>query len=96
MVIEFGHNDGGSPESNDNGRSDCPGTGEETCISDADGSTVYTFVYYVTQAAKLFTDAGATVVLSTQTPNNLCKSRRTSLPVQHTSPWTYFCRWMQL
>lgn len=30
VVIEFGHNDGGSL-SNDNGRSACPGEGEETC-----------------------------------------------------------------
>ncbi|KAI0129690.1 rhamnogalacturonan acetylesterase [Xylariales sp. AK1849] len=71
VVIEFGHNDGGSPESSDNGRSDCPGTGTETCVSDATGATVYTFVYYVVQAAKLMLAKGATVVLSTQTPNNL-------------------------
>lgn len=70
VVIEFGHNDGGSPESDDNGRSDCPGTGEETCTSDADGSTVYTFVYYVSEAAKAIVAKGATVVLSSQTPNN--------------------------
>ncbi|KAI1820592.1 carbohydrate esterase family 12 protein [Xylaria intraflava] len=70
VVIEFGHNDGGSPESNDNGRSDCPGDGTETCISDATGETVYTFVYYVIQAAKLMTAKGATVIFSTQTPNN--------------------------
>ena len=30
VVIEFGHNDGGSL-ANDNGRSDCPGSGSETC-----------------------------------------------------------------
>jgi rhamnogalacturonan acetylesterase len=30
VVIEFGHNDGGSL-SNDNGRSDCFGAGSETC-----------------------------------------------------------------
>lgn len=71
VVIEFGHNDGGSPETNDNGRSDCPGAGTETCKSSADGSTVYTFVYYVSQAAKLMVSKGATVVLSTQTPNNV-------------------------
>lgn len=71
VVIEFGHNDGGSPESNDNGRSDCPGAGTQTCISDATGETVYTFVFYVIQAAKLMTAKGATVVLSSQTPNNL-------------------------
>ncbi|KAL1869139.1 hypothetical protein Daus18300_005675 [Diaporthe australafricana] len=71
VVIEFGHNDGGSPETNDNGRSDCPGAGTETCKSSADGSTVYTFVYYVSQAAKALVAKGATVVLSTQTPNNV-------------------------
>ncbi|KAE8410705.1 SGNH hydrolase-type esterase domain-containing protein [Aspergillus pseudocaelatus] len=70
VVIEFGHNDGGSPESNDNGRSDCPGAGTETCISDATGETVYTFVFYVVQAAKLMLSKGATVILSSQTPNN--------------------------
>ncbi|CAG9947508.1 unnamed protein product [Clonostachys rosea f. rosea IK726] len=70
VVIEFGHNDGGSPTSNDNGRSDCPGAGTETCISDKTGETVYTFVFYVIQAAKLMTAKGATVILSSQTPNN--------------------------
>ncbi|KAI1342669.1 SGNH hydrolase-type esterase domain-containing protein [Xylariaceae sp. FL0016] len=71
VVIEFGHNDGGSPESNDNGRSDCPGTGTETCISDTTGATVYTFPFYVIQAAKLMRAKSASVVLSSQTPNNL-------------------------
>lgn len=70
VVIEFGHNDGGSPEKNDNKRSDCPGTGTEVCTSDVTGEKVYTFVFYVSQAAKLFTAKGATVILSSQTPNN--------------------------
>jgi rhamnogalacturonan acetylesterase len=70
VVIEFGHNDGGSPRSNDNGRSACPGYGTETCISDKTGETVYTFVFYVIQAARLYTAKGATVILSSQTPNN--------------------------
>jgi rhamnogalacturonan acetylesterase len=70
VVIEFGHNDAGSPESDDNGDSDCPGAGTETCTSDATGETVYTFVFYVVQAAKLMIAKGATVVLSSQTPNN--------------------------
>jgi rhamnogalacturonan acetylesterase len=70
VVIEFGHNDGGSPNSNDNGRSDCPGAGTETCISDKTGEVVYTFVFYVIQAARLMTAKGATVILSSQTPNN--------------------------
>lgn len=71
VVIEFGHNDGGTPETNDNARSDCPGDGTETCTSSSTGATVYTFVYYVSQAAKALIAKGATVVLSSQTPNNL-------------------------
>ncbi|KAI6778069.1 rhamnogalacturonan acetylesterase [Emericellopsis cladophorae] len=70
VVIEFGHNDGGSPENNDNGRSDCPGAGTQTCISDKTGEKVYTFVFYVIQASRLLLSKGATVVLSSQTPNN--------------------------
>ncbi|KAF4974168.1 hypothetical protein FZEAL_8898 [Fusarium zealandicum] len=70
VVIEFGHNDGGSPNNNDNGRSDCPGTGTEVCTSDKTGEKVYTFAFYVLQAAKLMTAKGATVILSSQTPNN--------------------------
>jgi rhamnogalacturonan acetylesterase len=71
VVIEFGHNDGGSPNKNDNGRSDCPGQGTEVCYSDKTGEAVYTFVFYVIQASKLMTAKGATVILSSQTPNNL-------------------------
>lgn len=72
VVIEFGHNDGSSPNgADDNGRSDCPGTGEETCKSGKDGSTVYTFGHYVKAAAKSYIAKGATVVISSQTPNNL-------------------------
>ncbi|KAF5711396.1 rhamnogalacturonan acetylesterase [Fusarium globosum] len=70
VVIEFGHNDGGSPEKNDNNRSDCPGAGTEVCISDKTGEKVYTFVFYVSQAAKALVAKGATVILSSQTPNN--------------------------
>ncbi|KAF4454862.1 putative rhamnogalacturonan acetylesterase precursor [Fusarium austroafricanum] len=70
VVIEFGHNDGGSPNKNDNMRSDCPGSGKEVCISDKTGEKVYTFVFYYTQAAKALVAKGATVVLSSQTPNN--------------------------
>lgn len=88
VVIEFGHNDGGSPESDDNGRSDCPGDGTETCTSDADGSTVYTFVYYVVQAAKMMIEKGATVVLSTQTPNNPCTLSLFWSPILVAGAWT--------
>ncbi|KAJ4265996.1 hypothetical protein NW762_003969 [Fusarium torreyae] len=70
VVIEFGHNDGGSPETNDNKRSDCPGAGTEVCISDVTGEKVYTFVFYVSQAAKALVAKGAKVILSSQTPNN--------------------------
>lgn len=72
VVIEFGHNDGGSPNSaSDNGRSDCPGTGEETCKSGKTGETVYTFGHYVKGAAQTFISKGAKVIVSSQTPNNL-------------------------
>lgn len=79
MVIEFGHNDGGSPTSAaDNGRSDCPGTGEETCTSGKSGDIVYTYGHYVKAAAKMFTAKGARVVISSQTPNNLWEGGRYS------------------
>jgi rhamnogalacturonan acetylesterase len=72
VVIEFGHNDGGSPNSaSDNGRSDCPGTGDEVCTSGKDGSLVYTFNKYVTDAAREYIAKGASVIVSSQTPNNL-------------------------
>ena len=72
VVIEFGHNDGGSPNSaSDNGRSDCPGTGSETCKSGKTGDTVYTFNYYITNAAKAYIEKGAQVIISSQTPNNV-------------------------
>lgn len=31
VIIEFGHNDGGSLTPTDDGRSDCPGTTTQTC-----------------------------------------------------------------
>ncbi|KAK4157369.1 SGNH hydrolase-type esterase domain-containing protein [Chaetomidium leptoderma] len=72
VVIEFGHNDGGSPNSaSDNGRSDCPGTGNEVCKSGKTGETVYTFNRYVETAARSFVAKGARVIVSSQTPNNL-------------------------
>ncbi|PLB53483.1 rhamnogalacturonan acetylesterase RgaE [Aspergillus steynii IBT 23096] len=72
VVIEFGHNDGGSL-GNDNGRTDCPGTGDETCETTYDGQqeTVLTFPAYIQNAAKTFTAKGATVLISSQTPNNV-------------------------
>lgn len=71
-MIEFGHNDGGSPNSaSDNGRSDCPGTGSEVCTSGKTGEKVYTFNYYVETAAKALIAKGASIIFSSQTPNNL-------------------------
>lgn len=72
MVIEFGHNDGGSLTPTDNGRTDCPGTGDETCstVYDGEQETVLTFPAYLENASKMFLEKGAKVVISSQTPNN--------------------------
>lgn len=72
MIIEFGHNDGGSLSSSDNGRSVCPGTGAETCKSTYNGQavTVHTFPWYLTEAGKAIIAKGAKVIMSSQTPNN--------------------------
>lgn len=67
VIIEFGHNDGGSL-SNDNGRTDCPGAGSETCQSN--GETVLTFPAYIINAGKALVAKGAKVIVSSQTPNN--------------------------
>lgn len=71
VIIEFGHNDGGSL-STDNGRSDCGGTGAETCQTTYNGvaETVHTFPYYLTEAGKAMIAKGAKVIISSQTPNN--------------------------
>lgn len=76
-MIEFGHNDGGSLSSgSDNGRTDCPGSGKETCSTTYDGKseTVLTFAAYVASAAKTLAAKGAHVVVSSQTPNNVWES----------------------
>ncbi|KAJ5639116.1 Rhamnogalacturonan acetylesterase RgaE [Penicillium longicatenatum] len=72
VVIEFGHNDGGSLTPTDNGRTDCSGTGTETCTTVYDGvtETVLTFPAYLENAAKTFKALGANVLISSQTPNN--------------------------
>jgi rhamnogalacturonan acetylesterase len=72
VIIEFGHNDGGSL-SKDNGRTDCPGEGAQTCQSKYKGEivTVKTFPTYMTDAGKLFVSKGAKVVFSSMTPNNI-------------------------
>ena len=70
VVIEFGHNDGGSLSTTDNGRTACPGTGTEVCTSPTTGEKVYTFVFYEVQAAKAIQAKGGNVIISSQTPNN--------------------------
>ncbi|EMD61028.1 hypothetical protein GGP41_009952 [Bipolaris sorokiniana] len=72
VTMEFGHNDGGSLSSSDNGRSVCPGTGNEICNSTYNGQkvTVRTYNWYLTEAGKKFIAKGAKVIVSSQTPNN--------------------------
>lgn len=71
VVIEFGHNDGGSL-SKDNGRSVCPGAGSETCRSTYNGQqvTVLTYPAYLINAGKALVAKGAKVIISSPTPNN--------------------------
>jgi rhamnogalacturonan acetylesterase len=75
VVIEFGHNDGGSlANGRDNGRTDCPGSGAQTCeATSAQGKrvTVRTFPAYLIDAGKAFVAKGAKVVFSSMTPNNI-------------------------
>lgn len=73
VVIEFGHNDGGSPGANDNGRSDCYGAGDETCQTVYDGvsETVQTYPTYLKRAGAAFLAAGAKLIISSPTPNNV-------------------------
>ncbi|KAK4220608.1 rhamnogalacturonan acetylesterase-like protein [Podospora fimiseda] len=71
VIIAFGHNDGGSPNSaSDNGRSACPGTGSEVCTSGKTGERVYTYNYYLENAARRLSGRGARVVLASQTTKN--------------------------
>ncbi|KAF1830710.1 SGNH hydrolase [Decorospora gaudefroyi] len=78
VIIEFGHNDGGSLSRGDNGRSVCPGTGAETCRSTYNGQqvTVHTYSWYLTEAGKALIAKGAKVIMSSQTPNNPWESGR--------------------
>ncbi|KAF2263727.1 rhamnogalacturonan acetylesterase precursor [Lojkania enalia] len=71
VIIEFGHNDGGSL-STDNGRTDCPGAGNETCQSFYNGQTVTVLTYpaYLTNAGNALVAKGAKVIISSPTPNN--------------------------
>ena len=68
-MIEFGHNDGGSLSPTDNGRSDCPGDGDEVCNTSVQ-KDILTFPAYITAAVKNYTSLGARVVVSSQTPDN--------------------------
>lgn len=54
----------------DNGRTPCPGGGSESCTTAA-GEVVQTFNFYLLQATRLMMSKGATVVLSSMTPNNV-------------------------
>ncbi|KIY64607.1 carbohydrate esterase family 12 protein [Cylindrobasidium torrendii FP15055 ss-10] len=76
VVIEFGHNDGGSLATSDNGRSDCePVNGDysTTCTTTYNGvtETVLTYEKYLANAAKAFKALGANVIISSATPNNV-------------------------
>jgi len=72
VIIEFGHNDGGSLTPTDNGRTDCPGAGSETCTSTYNGETVIVLTYpaYLINAGKALVAKGAKVIISSPTPNN--------------------------
>ncbi|KAF2687238.1 carbohydrate esterase family 12 protein [Lentithecium fluviatile CBS 122367] len=72
VIIEFGHNDGGSLTPTDNGRTDCPGAGSETCTSTYNGQTVTVLTYpaYLINAGKALVAKGAKVIVSSPTPNN--------------------------
>ncbi|CAK7222989.1 hypothetical protein SCUCBS95973_005022 [Sporothrix curviconia] len=72
VVIEFGHNDGGGL-SKDNGRSDCFGAGNETCATTYDGKseTVLTYPTYLKEAGSAFLAAGARLILSSPTPDDV-------------------------
>ncbi|KAI0803486.1 GDSL-like Lipase/Acylhydrolase [Xylaria sp. FL0064] len=76
VVVEFGHNDGGSLTPTDNGRTDCFGDGDQTCQTTYNGvaETVLTYPAYYKNAAKLFLAKGAKVILSSATPNNICET----------------------
>ena len=78
VIIEFGHNDGGSL-STDNGRTDCSPVNNNyatTCQTTYNGvsETVQTFYTYFVNAAKIFQAKGAIVILSSATPNNVWES----------------------
>ncbi|KAA8576350.1 hypothetical protein EYC84_006483 [Monilinia fructicola] len=81
VIIEFGHNDGGSVTTTDNLRSDCYGAGSETCTS-VTGAIVQTYPTYLTNATNLMIAKGAHVIIASPTPDNTCESGTCS----YTSP----------
>ncbi|EMF12768.1 carbohydrate esterase family 12 protein, partial [Sphaerulina musiva SO2202] len=76
VVIQFGHNDVGTPKSKiDNGRAACPPVNNKystTCKTTFHGKpeTVLTYYTYLVQAAKLLKSKGANVIILSPTPNN--------------------------
>lgn len=88
VIIEFGHNDGGSLSSTDNGRTDCLGSGSETCTTAA-GVVVQTYVTYLTNAAKSLIAKGARVIISSPTPDNPCETGTCSYTP---SRFTAYCK----
>jgi len=70
VIIEFGHNDGGTLSTTvDNLRTDCYGAGTETCVNGT-GAIIQTYPTYITEAGDLFKSLGATVIVSSPTPDN--------------------------
>ncbi len=79
-VIEFGHNDGGSPSSVGT-RGDLPGIGDETLeVPGKDGRTevVHTFGWYARRFIKDARAKGATPILSTTSVRNIWKNPHAS------------------
>ncbi|GAB1525682.1 hypothetical protein RhiTH_008845 [Rhizoctonia solani] len=71
VIIEFGHNDGGSPSTSD--RASVGGEGSDTqtvTLSDGTVETVYTWPTYVGWMIDGAKSKGATPIVSGQTPNN--------------------------
>ncbi|KAJ7808243.1 rhamnogalacturonan acetylesterase [Mycena olivaceomarginata] len=74
VIIEFGHNDGLSGTV-DNGREDAFGDVYATTatVTEADGTTkvIHTFTFYMQNAIVALKAKGATVIVSSQTPDNI-------------------------
>jgi rhamnogalacturonan acetylesterase len=71
VVIEFGHNDGGSPDTSD--RASVGGEGTDTQTITLANGTVEVVQTFSTYLRRMIADAkakGATPIISSQTPNN--------------------------